>query len=292
MGAHGSVGQAITAQKRHSGTLLREKPKPTDPETDRQLWHRYLYRQACQYWQTLTPAQKRTWQSDAVPFHMSGFAYFMRHELDRLNNLLVCLPLDENYGSTAYDYSGNLNHGVITGASWAPGIINSCLNLDGFDDRAAIAPSASLDTLEALTLEIWFNTRDRTELQRVIQIHKALNDRLEVYILTSLLRVYNNIAGAATETIIGTVPSNDTWHFATLTISKSKLWQGQVNEQPLVSFQQARNMADMADGFGVYVGNREPANQAINGYIDEFRLYNDDITTEERHMHYLRRGSS
>ena len=42
--------------------------------------------------------------------------------------------LDEGDGDTAYDSSGNGNHGKISGAAWAGGMFGSALSFDGADD--------------------------------------------------------------------------------------------------------------------------------------------------------------
>ena len=42
--------------------------------------------------------------------------------------------LDEGEGDTAYDSSGNGNHGKISGAAWAEGKFGSALSFDGADD--------------------------------------------------------------------------------------------------------------------------------------------------------------
>ena len=42
--------------------------------------------------------------------------------------------LDEGSGDTAYDTSGNDNHGTINGAAWADGKFGGALSFDGEDD--------------------------------------------------------------------------------------------------------------------------------------------------------------
>ena len=134
LGAHGTIADAITIQRRARGRFVRDKPIPSQPHTDRQEWHRYLYKQACQYWQTLTSNQKRQWETDARPYHMTGFAYFMRYQLRQLKHLLVCYPFDEPFGIYIKDFSGNLRHGTIYGALHVPGLINKALWFDGIND--------------------------------------------------------------------------------------------------------------------------------------------------------------
>ena len=58
MGARGSIGDTLTFQKRGRLTIARQKPIPTDPQTDLQLAQRQVYRDAVADWNALTPEEK------------------------------------------------------------------------------------------------------------------------------------------------------------------------------------------------------------------------------------------
>jgi Tfp pilus assembly protein PilV len=63
-------------------------------------------------------------------------------------------PMDENSGSTIADIISGHN-GLISGANWTSGKINSALNFDGNDDRAVVADDNNLDLTSAGTISAW-----------------------------------------------------------------------------------------------------------------------------------------
>jgi len=65
--------------------------------------------------------------------------------------LVLWLPFDGD----VRDYSGNSNHGLNYGASWATGKIGNALSFDGVDDYVDVLNSASLKNFSAMTIIIW-----------------------------------------------------------------------------------------------------------------------------------------
>ncbi|MBA7588187.1 hypothetical protein ES708_30238 [subsurface metagenome] len=62
LGARGSIGDTLTFQKRGRLTIARQKPIPTDPQTDLQLAQRQVYREAVAAWNALTIAEKQAYR--------------------------------------------------------------------------------------------------------------------------------------------------------------------------------------------------------------------------------------
>jgi len=62
---------------------------------------------------------------------------------------------DEGAGATAYDGSGNGNHGVIEGAIWTDGLVGRALRFDGASSNVRVPSSASLNVSGGLTIEAW-----------------------------------------------------------------------------------------------------------------------------------------
>ena len=73
------------------------------------------------------------------------------------NSGIICeWHFDESTGDTAYDASGNNNHGLIYGATWVPGIRGYALQFDGEDDYINVSDSYSLDSItNELTILAW-----------------------------------------------------------------------------------------------------------------------------------------
>ena len=62
LGARGTIGDVLTFQKRGRLTIARQKPIPTDPQTDLQLAQRQVYREAVAAWNALTPEEKEAYR--------------------------------------------------------------------------------------------------------------------------------------------------------------------------------------------------------------------------------------
>ena len=66
--------------------------------------------------------------------------------------MLALLPLE---GDHWHDYSGNGNHGTVTGATkTAKGNAGPAWQFDGIDDKVTVANAPSLDTPQALTIAV------------------------------------------------------------------------------------------------------------------------------------------
>jgi hypothetical protein len=78
--------------------------------------------------------------------------------------------LDEGSGTTAYDSSGNNNHGtLINGPMWVDGKIGKALSFDGLDDRVDAPDSPLWDFGTGnFTMAAWVNIRDKTKTMRIV----------------------------------------------------------------------------------------------------------------------------
>ncbi len=81
---------------------------------------------------------------------------------DLNDGLVGYWSLDEDGGSTAYDYSGHGNHGIIDGAIWAVGISGSALEFDGVDDHVQVPNNPSLNP-GSVSVALWFNGHVKSE---------------------------------------------------------------------------------------------------------------------------------
>jgi hypothetical protein len=65
-------------------------------------------------------------------------------------------PMDEGSGSVILDASGEGNDGALANApTWGPGVNGLALQLNGSGQYATVAPSATLDMSDAITLAAW-----------------------------------------------------------------------------------------------------------------------------------------
>lgn len=71
------------------------------------------------------------------------------------DGLVLWLPLNDGIGN-ASDYSGLLNHGLISGALWVDGKFGKGLSFDGSNDYVEVSCSASLNITNEITLVMWY----------------------------------------------------------------------------------------------------------------------------------------
>lgn len=145
LGAHGTIADTLSFQKRGGGTMARRKPIPIDRYTLPQAYQRWLYQDYVAYWHNQTDEVKQTWETNARRYHMTGFAYWMKYHLANLPDIVAGWRLDERTGITAIDFSKNKNNATLYVPTHTPGIIDYCLSFDGIDDYVKCPHDPSLN---------------------------------------------------------------------------------------------------------------------------------------------------
>lgn len=153
LGARGTVGGVITAQKLKGSTLIRSKPTPTDPYTLAQAYHRWDYQDAVALWNDFTNSQKRAYAIAGSRKHMTALAVWIQEYLKGLPYIAGRWHLDERSGALAIDASGKGNNGVVIGAQHWPAFFDYGLKSDGVNDRVDVPASASLVSPYEATFE-------------------------------------------------------------------------------------------------------------------------------------------
>lgn len=163
LGAKGTIGDALTFQKRGRDTIARTKPIPRDPYSLNQAYQRWDYRDYAHMWTLLSNSEKQVYRTKASRYHITGFSQFMRESLKALTDIVGRWHLDERSGATAYDSSKNTNNGAIIGASPTPGYIDGAFLFDGLNDGIAVPTSPSLNLVSPFSIEffIYLNAKDK-----------------------------------------------------------------------------------------------------------------------------------
>lgn len=216
LGAHGSVGEAITAQKRGGSTLVREKPFPADPYSLPQAYQRWLYEDYAYLWTKQSAATRAEYRTGGSRFHLTGFQYWMKYNLKNLPDIIAMWHLDEKSGAIATDFSRNANHGTILGPSPSDGLIDGAQFFDGLNDIISVPYNASLDITTDFTIVCFARTLDNTLLnQRVINRNIFGDDQDGDYIMRftndDLFFYVRHAAVWANANFINII-QNDTWH--------------------------------------------------------------------------------
>lgn len=169
LGAHGTVGRSVTAQKRGSITLLREKPLPTYHYTLPQAYQRWLYEDYAYLWRQQSVSTKQQYATTGTRYHLTGFQYWMKYHLTLLPDILAWWKLDANRGAICYDSSRNSRNGTITGPSPIDLRINGALSFDGINDRITFPVDLLSEAdIQNYTLFFFYTPTRLTALSQVI----------------------------------------------------------------------------------------------------------------------------
>lgn len=114
---------------------------PTDPRTLAQIYRRWLYQDYIAWWHDQSVATKRLWETNARPYHMTGFAYWMKYHLNHLDDIALGLHLDHKVGSSTPDFSKNDLLSTCFGTYIDHGAISTALHFDGIDDYVTLPHS-------------------------------------------------------------------------------------------------------------------------------------------------------
>lgn len=152
LGAQGSIGDALTYQRRGHGTIARKKPTPANPQSLAQMYHRWLYEDYAYLWRQQSLATQQEYRSEGAKRHLTGFSHWMSVMLTDLPDIAAFWHLDEKVGPLVRDYSRNSNHATIFGAIPAAGLIDGAFIFDSLNDQLLAPSSPSLNITDELTL--------------------------------------------------------------------------------------------------------------------------------------------
>jgi len=214
---------------------------------------------------------------DAETFNVTLYA--QSQETINETGLVGYWKLDEGSGTTAYDSSGYNNHGIIYGASWTSGKVNSALSFDGVDDYVDCGTDPSLMPTTAITLEAWFKASGVNAYATIVSTFYY-----EGYFLRINPNAGIEFAPGICNSPPGTIQPGVWYHVVGTFDGTSKIY---VNGK-LVSSQGAGYLA--YTGQSLRIGNNPTAELWFNGIIDEVRIYNRALSAEEIWAEYTRTG--
>jgi len=212
--------------------------------------------------------------------------------LDVGDGLVAYWSFDYNDGSIAYDESENNNDGLISGATWTPGISGNALDFDGVNDYITIPADASLNFgNEDCSILAWVKT-DNSKVDDLQIVEKM--DRVGgqapfrgYYLRVSHLGSHENKAEPCLSDGTNEVEAfgdefiaDNEWHFIVATFDrddKLKLYVDGVLDTS-IDIGIVGNI-DVANP--LYIGQQDNNDNRFVGQIDEVRLYDRVITIEE-----------
>lgn len=195
--------------------------------------------------------------------------------------------LDEASGLIAYDSSGHSNDGIIYGASWAAGIIDSALSFNGVDSYVEIPDDDTLDC-RTITIEAWVKVNGTTGDDQIIvtKWYPDYSYTLELNPDGATPQFVLNISQPIVIISDTTIPIGSWAHIAgTYEGSTAKIY---INGT-------LAGTTDIPGGVAVgdsllCFGSHSPAASGdrnwFKGIIDGVRIYNKALTTPEIEDHY------
>lgn len=155
--AHGSLAGTVSYYRHKRRNMAKKKPILPPARSWRQIYHQWLYQDACFYWHALSPAAQAAYNAAAKGTNTSGFNLCLRYYLNNLPDLALRFHSDLISGGLVIDSSLNGNNGTVFGALPTPALINQCLSYDGVDDYLDCGNDTSLNLSAAFTAEavIW-----------------------------------------------------------------------------------------------------------------------------------------
>jgi len=105
LSAWGRIARDYAVRRHGGGHVLELRTPPKDAKTSAQLAWRTMYQLAVSLWAGLSGTEKEAWETNARPYHMTGFNYFMSQALKP--NPGIYLPLAGGAMSGAIDMATN-----------------------------------------------------------------------------------------------------------------------------------------------------------------------------------------
>lgn len=193
------------------------------------------------------------------------------------NGLVGYWHLDEGTGTTAYDASGNVNSGTLTnGPTWQSGASCKAGNCLYFvtDDWVDLG---NLGDPTAGTISFWFKKPNINAGSQYFLDGRGTGNwwLLQDYVSGSCVDPNGNVCFNSYVEIPSTLLSNNTWYYVAVTTSASgsKIYLD-------------GELIDSGTGFNpdfrsVRIGTRYTNSGYLNGYMDEVRIYDRELSASE-----------
>ncbi len=211
---------------------------------------------------------------------------------------------EEGTGATVNDRSGNSNNGTLTymatGTPWTTGIVpfsggrpgGTALDFDGVDDYVQVADDDSLDPgTSDITISAWVKT-SAANAQTIVDKYDNLGGWLFRVDSAGNLRFLAYDGGTTiNEYTLSFSLDDGNWHHVAVSVDRSAeianfYVDGVVEQEPFT------NIGSLVDTATLYIGYRKKTGEEayFDGSIDEVRIYNRALSSEEIRYHYNRGG--
>ncbi|OYT55227.1 MAG: hypothetical protein B6U72_00305, partial [Candidatus Altiarchaeales archaeon ex4484_2] len=229
-------------------------------------------------------------------------------EKTALTDLVAYWPMDEGLGNSVKDYSGNGNHGLVSGASWTEGVSDSALKFDGIDDYVLVDDKGNSfgKTLcnNGCSFSLWIKPDNLDRNQRILSRYDTTGlDRFFCMYINagdyffwvngdgditniSVSATHGDFASTGWHHLVGTFNGSTTQAGVTQLYVDGKLKDTSTKYITI-------NETAWQDDETVFLGVRDDSSYVdyLNGSIDEIRIYSRALSpTEIEGLFGLHRG--
>jgi hypothetical protein len=211
------------------------------------------------------------------------------------DNLIAQWKLNEGGGTDTSDFSGNANHGTLSGSpAWTTGPdATGALSFDGTDDYVIVDNETNFDFDydDAFSVTAWVNWDSSVSGPPLPVFSKAKTfgnqEGIDIRVdsLNALLKAYFvNASGIAISggTSVNSLTA-DTWHFVAVTYDGSQDASGitlYIDNASGVVEGSAASSGSMLNDNPAWIGRSAPGGY-FKGDIDDVRVYNRELTAGE-----------
>ena len=201
------------------------------------------------------------------------------------------------FGLSVRDKSGQGNHGTISGEVKTAGKVGQALDFDGVDNGIIIGSDSPLDNLASYSVSAWIKPRSLGEgsFGRIVAKDRLITDGWAFFVCTtdasptctSSLRLLHGFTG--TDGVWSSANNSiklNTWQHVAVTYSPSSTTNDPIfyinGVVSPFSTEQTPTLSDDDDDVNILViGNRNNADIAFDGLIDDVRLYKRILSAGE-----------
>ena len=226
-------------------------------------------------------------------------------QADLSEGLVAYWAFNEGDGETAYDCSGNGNHGTVLGANWVDGIAGGALSFDGDDDHIAISDPNGLDFGSDVdfSFSAWINA-DQSQASYPTMIGRRdasfrgyiffLYCRDDVGVEGELAVQLNNGQHHYNYLSLSEDLRDHAWHHVAATGDRDGYLTFYVDGEEQPGTYSISGIGDIDSSSQLYIGweERNPYMTHFSGTIDEVRIYGRVLSETEIQYLYGHPGTS